>query len=123
MCFPTKKCDCVPPAPLAAPARTPFHPHFDSFVTKEDEFPKKFGNGSFDESSNTWLSKSGLLSSEASEMSCKSAETFPMDWHSYGGRKSFSIDSSTLSRLWRMSAASLAWQVGMRRDPIQEGPD
>jgi len=143
--FPNEKCDYVPPAPLIAPTRTLFNRNFDSFDTDDGDLLKKFRNGSINESSNMFTSKSSLMSSEASKMSCKSVETFkmdslrsietfqmdslksldtfPMDCHSYSGRKRFSIDSTKVSLASRMSAESIAWQVEMSKDRIKEGLD
>mmetsp|Transcript_33365 Transcript_33365/g.65992 ORF Transcript_33365/g.65992 Transcript_33365/m.65992 type:complete len:427 (+) Transcript_33365:138-1418(+) len=111
-----EKCDYVPPAPLEAPALNHFNPNFDLFDTEDEELLKKFRNGSFNESGSIW-------SSEASKMTCKSIETFPMDCHSHSGRKRFSIDSSKLSLSSKMSFTSLALQAEMSRDQIKEGPD
>eukprot|EP00588_Corethron_pennatum_P009436 CAMPEP_0194265862 /NCGR_PEP_ID=MMETSP0169-20130528/961_1 /TAXON_ID=218684 /ORGANISM="Corethron pennatum, Strain L29A3" /LENGTH=476 /DNA_ID=CAMNT_0039006421 /DNA_START=111 /DNA_END=1541 /DNA_ORIENTATION=- len=99
--FPDEKYDYVPPAPLVAPTLTHFNPNFDSVDTDDRELLKSFKNGSFGGSNNNWLSKSSLLSSNASKMSCKSIDTFPMDGSLYSGRSGrervFSIDSSNMS--------------------------
>jgi len=114
--FPNGKCDYVPPAPLVAPTLTRFNPNFDSADTDDAELLKSFK--SFNGSNDIWLSKSSLLSSNVSKMSCKSSglskssllssnaskmsyksiETFPMDGSLYSGReRRFSIDSSNMS--------------------------
>eukprot|EP00588_Corethron_pennatum_P023788 CAMPEP_0194320878 /NCGR_PEP_ID=MMETSP0171-20130528/17146_1 /TAXON_ID=218684 /ORGANISM="Corethron pennatum, Strain L29A3" /LENGTH=460 /DNA_ID=CAMNT_0039078573 /DNA_START=144 /DNA_END=1526 /DNA_ORIENTATION=+ len=87
-----EKCDYVPPAPLEAPARNHFNPNFDLFDTEDEELLKKFRNGSFNESGSIW-------SSEASKMTCKSIETFPMDCHSHSGRTRFSFGTTETSKL------------------------